>query len=89
MCTICGILSVFNKLRNLNFEVSTVNNPLLTSRVYTLDFYEILEQKNRQITELLSYFSHDLKTPIALIKIYINGMKDGIDDGTLLDNIII
>lgn len=49
----------------------------------------ILEQKNKQMKELLSNVSHDLKTPISLIKAYTNGIKDGIDDGTFLDTIMI
>lgn len=48
-----------------------------------------LEQKNRQMKELLANVSHDLKTPVALIKAYSSGMKDGMDDGTFLDTIIV
>ncbi len=47
-----------------------------------------LEQKNRQMEDLLGNVSHDLKTPAALIKAYASGMKDGLDDGTFLDTII-
>lgn len=47
-----------------------------------------LERKNRQMEELLANVSHDLKTPVALIKAYAGGIKDGMDDGTFLDTII-
>lgn len=47
-----------------------------------------LEQKNHQMEELLSNVSHDLKTPVALIKAYAGGIQDGMDDGTFLDTII-
>ncbi len=48
-----------------------------------------LEQKNRQMEDLLGNVSHDLKTPVSLIKAYASGMKDGVDDGTFLDTIIV
>lgn len=47
-----------------------------------------LEQKNHQMEELLSNVSHDLKTPVALIKAYASGIQDGMDDGTFLDTIM-
>lgn len=50
--------------------------------------HESLEQKNRQMEDLLSNVSHDLKTPVTLIKAYAGGMKDGMDDGTFLDTIV-
>lgn len=48
-----------------------------------------LEAKNLQMKTLLANVSHDLKTPVSLIKAYANGMKDGIDDGTFLDTILV
>lgn len=50
--------------------------------------HQALEQKNRQMEDLLSNVSHDLKTPTALIRAYASGIKDGLDDGTFLDTII-
>lgn len=47
-----------------------------------------LINKNREMSELLDNVTHDLKTPVALIKAYSNGIKDGLDDGTFLDTII-
>lgn len=47
-----------------------------------------LEEKNRQMENLLNSVSHDLKTPVALIKAYTSGMQDGMDDGTFLDTVI-
>lgn len=50
--------------------------------------HELLEEKNHQMEELLNNVSHELKTPIALIKAYASGLQDGMDDGTFLDTII-
>lgn len=50
--------------------------------------HEELETKNRQMESLLANVSHDLKTPVSLIKAYTGGIKDGMDDGTFLDIII-
>lgn len=50
---------------------------------------ELLLEKNHQMEALLGNVSHDLKTPVALIKAYTSGIKDGIDDGTFLDTIIL
>lgn len=47
-----------------------------------------LLEKNRQMEALLGNVSHDLKTPLTLVKAYASGMRDGIDDGTFLDTII-
>lgn len=48
-----------------------------------------LDMQNRQMESLLANVSHDLKTPVSLIKAYGSGMKDGIDDGTFLDTILV
>lgn len=47
-----------------------------------------LQNKNSQMQTLLGHVSHDLKTPISLIKAYTAGMRDGLDDGTFLDTVI-
>lgn len=47
-----------------------------------------LQEKNSQMEQLLDNVAHDLNTPISLIQLYANGIKDGIDDGTFLDIII-
>lgn len=44
-------------------------------------------EKNIKLKELLSNVSHELKTPLSLIKAYEQGKADGLDDGTY-DNII-
>lgn len=51
--------------------------------------HQLLTDKNKQMEELLAHVSHDLKTPITLIKLYAGGIKDGMDDGTFLHTIIV
>lgn len=47
-----------------------------------------LEEKNTQMEHLLANVSHELKTPIALVKAYAAGIKEGMDDGTFLEVIM-
>lgn len=51
--------------------------------------HQELEMQNRQMESLLANVSHDLKTPVSIVKAYASGMKDGIDDGTFLDTILL
>ncbi|TQR44504.1 HAMP domain-containing histidine kinase [Paenibacillus popilliae] len=44
-----------------------------------------LEEKNRNLRVLIRDISHELKTPLAVIKAYSAGVKDGLDDGTYMD----
>ncbi|ATO49021.1 HAMP domain-containing sensor histidine kinase [Brevibacillus laterosporus] len=46
---------------------------------------EALEEKNQNLRIFISDISHELKTPISLIKAYSTGIKDGLDDGTFID----
>lgn len=47
-----------------------------------------LEEKNEQMKELLANVSHELKTPIALIKAYGIAIEDNMDDGTFMTTIL-
>lgn len=52
------------------------------------NYQQALIDKNKEMEQLLDNVAHDLKTPIALIKVYATGIQDGIDDGTFLETII-
>lgn len=44
--------------------------------------------KNQQLKQFTADLTHELKTPIALIKAYGSGIEDGLDDGNYLDVIL-
>ena len=71
-----------------NDELETLANHINHMSINLQQAHLELEEKNKQMKELLSNVSHDLKTPVSLMKAYANGMKDGIDDGTFLETII-
>lgn len=72
-----------------NDELETLADAINDMSRKLKETHESLEQKNKQMQELLGNVSHDLKTPVALIKAYASGMKDGMDDGTFLDTIVL
>lgn len=43
--------------------------------------------QNENLKNLISDISHELKTPLALIKVYGQGIEDGMDDGTYMETI--
>lgn len=51
-------------------------------------YQNTLEEKNREMKQLLDDVAHELKTPVSLVKLYAGGMKDGLDDGTFLQTIV-
>ncbi|WP_211747505.1 HAMP domain-containing sensor histidine kinase [Paenibacillus sp. Marseille-Q4541] len=50
--------------------------------------HEELRQKNENLKIMMADLTHELKTPLALIRAYCMGIKDGFDDGTYLDTIL-
>lgn len=48
-----------------------------------------LQEKNKQMEQLLDDVAHELKTPVSLIQLYASGIRDGLDDGTFLDTILL
>lgn len=70
-----------DELEAVAISMNTMSEKLQTSQIALLE-------KNRQMELLLGNVSHDLKTPVALIKAYATGIKDGMDDSTFVDTII-
>lgn len=69
-------------------ELEDVAESLNTMGRQIIVFQKSLQEKNLQMEQLLENVAHDLKTPISLIQLYANGIKDGLDDGTFLETIL-
>lgn len=69
-------------------ELEDVADSLNTMGRQITTFQKSLQEKNVQMEQLLENVAHDLKTPISLVQLYANGIKDGIDDGTFLETIL-
>ena len=50
--------------------------------------HQDLTNRNEHLKRFMGDVTHELKTPIALVKAYSMGIKDGLDDGTYIDTII-
>ncbi|MGQ0438182.1 sensor histidine kinase, partial [Bacillus sp. B-TM1] len=50
--------------------------------------HQDLTDRNEHLKRFMGDVTHELKTPIALLKAYSMGIKDGLDDGTYVDTII-
>lgn len=51
-------------------------------------YQQNLLAKNKQLKQFTADLTHELKTPIALIKAYGSGIEDGLDDGTYISVIL-
>ncbi|MDT2814574.1 sensor histidine kinase [Vagococcus carniphilus] len=71
-----------------NDELEKVADTLNQMGTEIVHYQEQLKEKNLQMEELLNNVAHDLKTPISLIKLYSEGINDGLDDGTFLQTIV-
>lgn len=46
-----------------------------------------INTQNKRLKGLMADISHELKTPLALVKAYSQGIEDGLDDGTYIETI--
>ena len=69
-------------------ELEQVADSLNSMGKRIMDYQDSLQEKNKQMEQLMDNVTHDLKTPISLIHLYASGLKDGLDDGTFLDTIL-
>lgn len=69
-------------------ELESVADSLNSMGSQIISYQQSLQEKNQQMEQLLDNVAHDLKTPVSLIQLYTSGIKDGLDDGTFLDTIL-
>lgn len=98
------IIRPMEKLKLLSKDISELNfrtediktNDEIEELAYSINIMSVklekahneLNKRNENLKSFISDASHEMKTPIALIKAYAIGMKDGLDDGTYTDTII-
>ncbi|MGX7244686.1 sensor histidine kinase [Enterococcus quebecensis] len=70
-----------NEIGELALSINKMSYALAT-------YQKNLLAKNEQLKQFTADLTHELKTPIALIKAYSSGIEDGLDDGTYLEVIL-
>lgn len=69
-------------------ELQVVADSLNQMGKQIIETQDALRLKNESMEALIEGIAHELKTPIALISLYLQGMKDGLNDDTFLDTLI-
>lgn len=70
-----------NEIGELALSINKMSYALAT-------YQKNLLAKNEQLKQFTADLTHELKTPLALIKAYGSGIEDDLDDGTYLDVIL-
>ncbi|MCU5473963.1 HAMP domain-containing sensor histidine kinase [Bacillus paranthracis] len=71
-----------------NDEIGELANSINVMSEKLHEAHQDLTDRNEHLKRFMSDVTHELKTPIALVKAYSMGIKDGLDDGTYVDTII-
>ncbi|EDZ59498.1 ATP-binding protein [Bacillus cereus group sp. MYBK77-1] len=71
-----------------NDEIGELANSINIMSEKLQEAHQDLTDRNEHLKRFMGDVTHELKTPIALLKAYSMGIKDGLDDGTYVDTII-
>ncbi|MDE7570722.1 HAMP domain-containing sensor histidine kinase [Bacillus tropicus] len=71
-----------------NDEIGELANSINIMSEKLHEAHQDLTDRNEHLKRFIGDVTHELKTPIALVKAYSMGIKDGLDDGTYVDTII-
>ncbi|EMY8531509.1 sensor histidine kinase [Bacillus paranthracis] len=71
-----------------NDEIGELANSINIMSEKLHEAHQDLTDRNEHLKRFTGDVTHELKTPIALVKAYSMGIKDGLDDGTYVDTII-
>lgn len=71
-----------------NDEIEDLAKSINSMSMTLEEAHNELNAQNENLKTMLSDTSHELKTPVALIKVYARGIEDGLDDGTYLETIL-
>ncbi|MGE7881889.1 ATP-binding protein [Bacillus sp. NPDC094077] len=71
-----------------NDEIGDLANSINIMSDKLHEAHQDLTDRNEHLKQFMGDVTHELKTPIALVKAYSMGIKDGLDDGTYVDTII-
>ncbi|MED0934649.1 HAMP domain-containing sensor histidine kinase [Bacillus mobilis] len=71
-----------------NDEIGELANSINVMSDKLYEAHEDLTDRNEHLKRFMGDVTHELKTPISLVKAYSVGIKDGLDDGTYIDTII-
>ncbi|MCU5198467.1 HAMP domain-containing histidine kinase, partial [Bacillus mobilis] len=71
-----------------NDEIGELANSINVMSDKLHEAHEDLTDRNEHLKRFMGDVTHELITPISLVKAYSMGIKDGLDDGTYIDTII-
>lgn len=84
-------------IENLNFrteniktndEIEDLAKSINSMSVSLENAHKELNSQNENLKIMISDTSHELKTPVSLIKVYARGIEDKLDDGTYIETIL-
>lgn len=89
-----NIKSLSKDIAKLNFrteniktrdEIEDLANSINKMSKSLEEAHRELSNQNLKLKDLMCSVAHELKTPLSIIKVYVQGIEDGFDDGTYLD----